>query len=121
MLRVTKQQIEILQLGIAPIDERVILTIGGGLEWLQRNTILEFDMNNDEDLKALPYCARLFLISYFDITTAPMGVASESIGGLSQSFSSTSRDKLIWEAATQHLQGYLKSGISFISAKRKWV
>ena len=117
----TTEQIELLQLGIAPIDNRVILTVGSGLEWLQRNTTLEFDMNNDEDLKALPYCARLFLISYFDITTVPTGVASESIGGLSQSFNSTSKKTLIWEAAEQHLQGYLKSGIKFIPAKHKWV
>ena len=116
-----KEQIELLQLGIAPIDERAILIVGGGLEWLKKNTTLDFEIDNDEDLKALPYSARLFLVSYFDICTTPIAVASESIGGMSQSFKADSRNTLIWQAAEEFLSDYLIRGIKFISAKSKWV
>ena len=57
----TKEQIEILKLGIAPIDDRTILIVESALEWVQNNTTLEFDINNDDDLKALPSCVRLFI------------------------------------------------------------
>ena len=43
----TAQQIELLKLGIAPIDDRAVIIIESGLEWVQRNTTLEFDKEND--------------------------------------------------------------------------
>lgn len=116
----TAQQIELLRLGIAPIDERVTLIIESGLEWVKENTTLEFDMNNDEDLRALPSCVRLFLIKFFDVNTLSAGVSSESIEGLSQSFSQTSDDKLTWDIAYNLLGGYLKSRVRFVAAQRRW-
>ena len=69
----TKEQIEILKLGIAPIDDRTILIVESALEWVQHNTTLEFDINNDEDLKALPSCVRLFIIKYFSFSLLQNG------------------------------------------------
>lgn len=116
----TAQQIELLKLGIAPIDERTTLTIECGLEWVKRNTTLEFDINNDEDIKALPSCVRLFLVKYFDINMLSVGVSSESIDGLSQSFSQSSKEAMIWDIALSTLGDYVKSPIRFVTAQRKY-
>lgn len=116
----TAQQIELLKLGIYPIDERATLIIESGLEWVQRNTTLVFDKENDEDLKALPSCVRLFLVKHFDINMLSVGVSSESIDGLSQSFSQSSKDALIWDIAYSTLGDYVKCPVRFVSAQRKY-
>lgn len=116
----TENQIKLLKLGISPIDDRVILVIESGLEWVKANTTLEFDMNNDEDLKALPSCVRLFLTKFFDVNMLSTGVASESIDGLSQSFESGDKSAMVWQFAQELLMPYLKCGINFISALRRW-
>lgn len=116
----TTQQIELLHLGIAPIDDRVILIVESGLEWVKANTTLDFDLNNDEDLKALPSCVRLFLVKFFDVQMISGGVTSESIEGLSQSFDTTNKADLISQFAQELLLPYLKSRIQFISAQKKW-
>lgn len=116
----TTQQIELLHLGIAPIDDRVTLIVESGLEWVKENTTLDFDMNNDEDLKALPSSVRLFLVKFFDVQMISAGVASESIEGLSQSFDTSDKSAMIWQFAQELLSPYLKSRIRFIAAQRKW-
>ena len=116
----TTQQIELLHLGIAPIDDRVTLIIESGLEWVKENTTLEFDMNNDEDLKALPSSVRLFLVKFFDVQMISAGVASESIEGLSQSYDTGDKSAMIWQFAEELLNPYLKSRIRFIAAQSKW-
>ena len=47
----TKEQAELLKLGIT-IDDTALLIVERALEWGQHNTTLEFDINNDDDLKA---------------------------------------------------------------------
>ncbi len=116
----TAQQIELLHLGIAPIDDRVILICESGLEWVKANTTLEFDINNDNDLTALPSVVKLFLVKFFDVNMLSTGVSSESIEGLSQSFDTSDKSAMIWQYATELLSPYLKSGISFIPAQRRW-
>lgn len=116
----TKQQIELLRLGIAPIDDRVTLIVESGLEWVKNNTTLNFDMNNDEDLKSLPSCVRLFLVKFVDIQMISAGVTSESIEGLSQSFDTGNKSALIWQFAEELLSPYLKSCVRFVSAKKRW-
>lgn len=116
----TVQQIELLRLGIAPIDDRVILITESGLEWVKENTTLEFDMNNDEDLKALPSSVRLFLTKFFDVQMLSVGVTSESIEGLSQSFGNGDKSALIWQIAEELLSPYLKSRVQFFTAQRRW-
>lgn len=116
----TAQQIENLKLGIAPIDDRTILIIESGFEWVKANTTLEFDMNNDDDLKALPSCVRLFIVQFFDIQTLSVGVTSESIEGLSQSYGTSDKNDLIWQSAKELLGDYLKSRVRFVAATRKW-
>ena len=116
----TAEQIELLGLGIAPIDERVILVIASGLEWLKANTTLEFDMENDEDLKALPHSVRLFLVKFFDVQMMSTGVSSESIEGLSQSFDTGNKNALLWQFAQELLSEHLKSSVRAVPTLKKW-
>lgn len=116
----TKEQIANLKLGIAPIDERTVLIVESGLDWVKQNTTLDFDKNNDEDLEALPSCVRLFLTKFFDVQMLGVGVSSESIEGLSQSFSSNDTNALLWQYAQELLSLYLKSRIGFYAAQKRW-
>ena len=116
----TSQQVATLKLGIAPIDEKTILIVESALEWLQNNTTLEFDINNEEDLKALPSCVRLFITKFIDVNMISAGVSSESIEGLSQSFDTGDKPALIWQFANELLADYLKSRIRFVAATKKW-
>ena len=116
----TKEQVEKLKLGIAPIDERVILIVESGLEWLLKNTNIVFNINNEEDLEALPSSVRLFLVKFFDVQMLGTGVSSESIDGLSQSFDTSDKSAMIWQFAEELLGDYLKSRIRFVAAERKW-
>ena len=116
----TKEQVEKLKLGIAPINERTILLVESGLNWVLDKTTLEFDMNDNEDLEALHPNVRLFLVQYFDIMSMTPGISSESISGLSQSFDTTDKTTLIWQYAYEMLGDWLKSQMSFYQAKSRW-
>ena len=116
----TKQQIELLHLGITPIDDRAIIIVESGLEWVKTNTTLEFDMNKDDDLTALPSVVKLFLVKFFDVQMLSVGVTSESIEGLSQSFDTSDKSAMIWQFAEELLAPYLKSRIRFVTAKKRW-
>lgn len=117
----TAERIELLHLGISPIDDRVCLIVESGLEWVKNNTTLEFDTNKDDDLIALPSVVRLFLVKFFDVNMISAGVASESIEGLSQSFDTSDKSAMIWQFAEELLTPYLKSRIRFVTAQRKWL
>lgn len=115
-----KEQVEKLKLGITPIDDRTVILVESGLNWVLHNTTLEFDVNSDTDLEALHPNVKLFLIHYFDIMSMPAGVSSESISGLSQSFDTTTKTNLIWQFAYELLDEWLKSQMSFYQAKKRW-
>lgn len=116
----TVEQIEKLRLGISPVDDRVVLIVESGLDWVKANTTLTFDKNKDEDLEALPSAVRLFLIKFFDINMLSAGVTSESIEGLSQSFDASDKSALLWQFAWELLEPYMKSRATFITPRRRW-
>lgn len=116
----TSQQVENLKLGIAPVDDKTILLVESGLLWVLNNTTLEFDINSDADLEALPSNVKLFLIQYFDIMSMHSGVTSESISGLSQSFTTTDKSTLLWQCAYDLLGEYLNPQMTFVQAKKRW-
>ena len=116
----TNQQVENLKLGILPINDRVTLLVESGLNWVLDNTTLEFDVDNDDDLKALHPNVRLFLVHYFDVMSMPAGVSSESISGLSQSFDTTDKSTLLWQYANELLGQWMKSQMTFYQAKSRW-
>ena len=116
----TIEQAKALNLGIQPIDERNCLRIESAFNWVLNNTTLKFDIANIEELKALPAEVRLFVSDYCDLMSISVGVASESIEGLSQSFRNESKKAQIWELAENHLDKWLKSPVSFAAATSRW-
>lgn len=116
----TQDQLSLLRLGINPINDRTCLNIESGLLWIMKNTTLKFNIDNDDDLEALPANVRLFLVKYNEIMNLRVGIASESISNLSQSFNSTDINSLIWQAAEELLSDELKSRATFVSAANRW-
>lgn len=120
-MRMTKSQVESLKFGIEPVDDRTILLIESGLNWINENTTLNIDCTSDEQLRSLSANVKLFLMTYCDIMTMPIGISSESIEGLSQSFdTSKSRSDLLLQYAKELLGGVMKSQMSFAVAKKRW-
>lgn len=117
---ISKENVEKLGLAIKPVDERVTIIVTAAYEWVQKNTTLKFDIENIEELNALPAMVKLFVIRFFDLNMLSAGVQSESIEGLSQTFTNKSLDTLIWEAANELLSGYLTYGIRFVQAENRW-
>lgn len=116
----TIEQVDSLRLGIAPIDNKVVLIIESGIEWINRNTTLQINMNSDEELKGLSASVKLFLSEFFDIKMLGIGVTSESIEGLSQSFSQEKKEQMIWDSAYTLLGDVVKSRVRFVTAQKRW-
>lgn len=117
---IKSELVESLKLGIAPIDDRNCLIVESAIEWIKANTTLEFDIENEEDLKALPSCVRLFIVKFFDVNMLSVGVASESIEDMSQSFDTGDKTAMIWQFAEELLYPYLKSRVRFVAAAKRW-
>lgn len=116
----TQEQVKQLNLGIAPINERTILLVESALHWVLDNTSLQFDVNKDEDLKALHPNVRLFVVKYIDVMAMTGGVTSESIEGLSQSFDSSRKGDLLEQYAEELLSKWLKGRVRFVTAVKRW-
>lgn len=111
----TAEQIASLKLGINPIDDTALLQVNAALDWITQNTTID-----TTDIDKLPACARLFMAKFVEINGLRAGVTSESIEGLSQSFGEANKSTLIWDTAKDLLNGYLKSRVRFVPAKRRW-
>lgn len=116
----TREQVTNLKLGILPVDDRTILFVESALNWVNNNTSLTIDYNDDEVLNKLPANVKLFVIKYIDLMTLSAGVSSESIEGLSQSYDTTSKADLLWQYANELLGSYMRSQMTFTSAKSGW-
>lgn len=121
---VTSEHIIAMNLGIKPIemaaDEKLWLIVESGLQWVLKNTSLSFSIEDPKELKKLPANVRLFILKYIEIMNLRIGVTSESISNLSQSFDTTDKNTLIWQAAEELLSDVLKSSVRFVSATNKW-
>lgn len=111
----TAEQIASLKLGINQINDTTVLQVNAALDWIAQNTTID-----TTDIDKLPACARLFLTKFVEINGLRAGVVSEAIEGLSQSFGETNKSTLIWDTAKDLLNGYLKSRVRFVPAKRRW-
>lgn len=118
----TVEQLTALNLPIEA-NEETALYIEAGLDWLAQNTILEIDKDNIESsVAAFPAGAKIFLCKYFEIMqTGGAGIASESIGGMSQSFTTDTKTVLLWNIAKELLSGYLKGQVKSIPNVSKWL
>lgn len=117
---VTAGLIEVLRLGIKPIDDRLCLLVESGLLWVLKNTTLKFQIDSVKDLERLPANVKLFIVKYVEIMRLRSGITSESISNLSQSFDTTDKNALLWEAAEELLSDVLKSRATFVSARNRW-
>lgn len=110
---------EFKSLGL-PVEEGAQLYVESGLEWLRDNTTLKVDITDMESIKALPSSARLFLVKFCEICSRDIGVTGESVGPMSQNFSSDSTAKQTAVLARQLLKAWLKPGVTFIPCIRRW-
>lgn len=104
-----------------PVEESDQLYVESGLEWLRDNTTLEIDLADVETIKNLPGSARLFLVKYCELLSRDTGITSETVGPMSQSFSSDSIAKQTANLARQILKPWLKPGVTFIPCRRRWI
>lgn len=111
---------EFKSLGL-PVEAEAQLYVESGLEWLRDNTTLNMDLKDLESIKALPSSARLFLVKFCEICTRDIGVTGESVGPMSQSFTTDSVSKQTMALARQLLKTYLKSNVKFIPCARRWL
>jgi hypothetical protein len=116
----TIDEIKEIGLPIENLSLTDVLIVESAFEWILRNTSLGFEITNIEELKSLPSCVKLFVIKFHDVMTMQTGVASESIEGLSQSFSTGQNDVLIEQFANELLGDYMKSGAVFFMAQNRW-
>lgn len=101
-------------------DAVSVLRAEAALDWMLENTTLQFDKADVESVKALPACAKLFVEQYCDVIKRKVGVASQSIEGLSQSFTATDKGTELWQIANSLLGKYLKSQVQIFPATRRW-
>ena len=87
------------------------------LEWIARNTTF------DVTLTPLPAGIELFIEKYAQVMELRAGVTSESIAGLSQSFSSGVTVSELLKQYARELIGeeYMLSGVKFFSYQDPWV
>ena len=105
---------------IAGADAVSLLRAEAALDWMHEHTTLNFDKEDMESVKALPSCAKLFVVKFCEAFKQREGVASQSIEGLSQSFATTDKSTLIWQLANTLLGDHMQSGIRVHTAKRRW-
>lgn len=101
-------------------DAVAVLRAEAALDWMLENTTLQFNKADAASIEALPACAKLFVEQYSDIIKRRAGVASQSIEGLSMSFTSTDKSTELWQVAHSLLGPYLKSQVHVFPAKRRW-
>jgi hypothetical protein len=115
----TEEQVKSLKLGLASVDDKTVLMVESAIEWVNANTLLNIPLDSDHSAN-LPANVRLFISKYVEVMDRSAGVSSESVGGLSQSFDSSTKTDLLWQYADELLSEYLKSQMSFVSAKARW-
>lgn len=97
-------------------DTETKVMVDSAIEWIKTNTTLE--IAPDEEL---PSNAKLFVIKFCDTMSVSAGVASESLGGMSQSFSTSGGSGfLLADLASQLFGAAYKGRNRFVSAKNRW-
>lgn len=98
-------------------DPEISLMVGAALDWVDANTTLTVDRNAE-----LPNNVKLFIVKFCDLMNHSVGVASESLGGMSQSFSTSSGGTaaLLADLATQLFGSAYKGRNRFITAQSRW-
>lgn len=102
-----------------PLDmsnEEVAIMVESGLNWLDHNTTLNIDREAE-----LPANVKLFLVKFCDLMGQTYGVASESLGGMSQTFSTSGGTGFsLVDLASQLFGSAYKGRNRFVSAANRW-
>lgn len=116
-----KEQVEKLNLGIDQVDARTVIMVESALQWVNSNTNLVIDSNDDEALSTLGANVKLFIIKYLELMGTNSLIASESLGGMSQSFNNNAnKSDLLWQYAYELFSDSMGSQMSFVPAKSRW-
>lgn len=104
------------RLKLSPLNDETILLAENALEWINGNTKITVDL---DDVQAN---VRLFVSKYIEVMGSSIGVTSESIGGLSQTFSSASKTDMLIELANAIFgeENVTAGKVTFTPAKRRW-
>ena len=101
------------KMGLEDIPQNRLI-VEAGIQWLKDNTTIDFSNSG-----SLPAVVPLFLIKFHELMGQTAGVKSESLGGMSQSFSGNVQGDL-WNVANGMLLPYLKSNAVVFPGERKW-
>lgn len=115
----TGEELKTLGIPLASYNDIDVLYVESALEWILRNTTLEFSKSDPEAIKALPAGAKLFIVKYREIISSSAVTTSESVDGLSQSFSDAIKGEKLMEYA-QELMGDYVFQIRFTPAVKRW-
>lgn len=116
-----KEQVEKLDLGIGLVDAQTTIMVESALQWVNTNTTLAIDFNDDKALSNLGANVKLFIIKYLELMGTNSMIASESLGGMSQSFNNNAnKSDLLWQYASELFGNSMGSQLSFVPAKSRW-
>lgn len=96
-------------------DTETKIRAEAALDWVKANTTLVLD-----ESKELPANVKLFVIKYCELMSQTVGVTSESLGGMSQSFSTSGAGFALADLATQLFGSAYKGRNRFVSAVKRW-
>ena len=116
----TVEELKALDLPVEANATTALYT-GAAIDWLVTNTTLEIDKGNmSASVAGLPDGAKLFLCRYFEVMSTDGNITSESIGGMSQSFGTASKETQLWQLASELMRPYLKTQVRSIGNVSKW-
>ncbi len=114
----TKEKAQSLKLTASLPNDETLLLIENALEWIGANTTVKVDITSH----SVPSNVRLFVSKYLEVMNLPIGITSESAGGLSQSFDTTDRNDLLISVANSIFgeENVTAGKVTFVSAKSRW-
>lgn len=115
----TVEELQTLGIPLASYADIDVLYVESALDWILQNTTLQFDKSDLEAIKSLPAGAKLFIVKYREIMAYSAGTTSESVDGLSQSFSDAIKGAKLREYASELMGEYI-SQIRFTPARKRW-
>lgn len=115
----TVEELKTLGIPLADYSEADVLYVESALDWITRNTSLVIDKSSIEQLKALPAGVKLFIVKYREVMSYSAGTTSESVDGLSQSFSEALKGQKLREYAAELMGEYIRE-IRITPARRRW-
>ena len=116
----TLEELKALELPIEANSTTLFYT-EAALDWLIANTTLPLAKDDLESIKQLPAGAKIFISHFYDVMSINGTVTSESIGGMSQTFSNASKASQLYQLASELLKGYLKGQVRSVPNTSKWV